>query len=374
MSNGIELLIIQHGIFKALPENMFDCSFRYAIITDHCVEALYGKQLYDTLLSMGREVFLFSFSGGEENKNRHTKEWIENQLFEKKLGRDTCIIALGGGVVTDLAGFVAATYCRGVPLFIIPTSLMGMVDASMGGKTGVNLPYGKNLVGAFYEPSKIIIDPILLQTLPKKEIQNGMIEMIKHGLIMNEAYYSYLKNNREALLSLTPTTVEKAIRGSCQIKTELVKEDHLDRGRRQLLNFGHTIGHALERVNQYRLSHGEAVAMGILAESYLSLQLGILPAASFQNIFEFITCFSIPFDTLSAISTEELFCTLRVDKKSLQGIPRFVLLSDIGNCLQDNEQYTHTIPFGALQHTLQWLKDDLSGYCRPFSCSGATAN
>ena len=165
---------------------------------------------------------------------------MENQLFEKGLGRDTCVIALGGGVVTDMAGYVAATYCRGIPLVMIPTSLLGMVDASIGGKTGVNVSYGKNMLGCIYQPKKVFIDLFTLKTLPKKELTNGVVEMIKHGLIADDNLFEYLEKHSDQLLALDFSFLEKAIFESCRIKKEIVEQDEKENGKRHLLNFGHT--------------------------------------------------------------------------------------------------------------------------------------
>ena len=233
-------------------------------------------------LQLGLEAILFSFPNGEQHKSRATKEKLEDQLFEKELGRDICVIALGGGVTTDLGGYLAATYCRGVPLVMMPTSLLGMVDASIGGKTGVNTPYGKNLVGSIYQPKKVLIDPATLQSLPLKELRNGIVEMIKHGLILDRDYFTYLNEHADQLLELDLSILEKAIFESCRIKREIVEQDDRESGKRNLLNFGHTVGHALENLTHYSLAHGEAVAIGILVESHLAVQLGHLNSNDFD--------------------------------------------------------------------------------------------
>lgn len=188
---------------KLLLDNLKLHGSRFAIIADHHVASLYGQQLCATLSATNVEVSLFSFPAGEKNKTRQTKEFLEDRLFERDLGRDTCLIALGGGVTMDLGAYIAATYCRGVPLILMPTTLLGMVDASIGGKAGVNVPYGKNLVGCLYHPKHILIDPSTLQTLPLKELKNGFVEMIKHALIADSNTLNFCKtmHNRYSILN-----------------------------------------------------------------------------------------------------------------------------------------------------------------------------
>lgn len=191
---------------------------RMAILTDDIIAPLYGEELCKNLKAYGLDVSLLSFPAGEQHKTRQTKELLEDRLFAKGLGRDTFIIALGGGVVTDLAGFVAATYCRGIPLIMLPTSLLGMVDASIGGKTGVNTPHGKNMLGAIHQPKIIFIDPTTLTTLPLKELKNGFVEMIKHALIADHTYFQYMEQHADQLLALDMALLEDAISASCRIK------------------------------------------------------------------------------------------------------------------------------------------------------------
>ena len=198
-------IVIQPHALSHLVSILSTCGFQQAdiaIVTDEHVERYYGKRLHQTLLEHGISAHLFSFPAGEAYKTRTTKEALENAFFQKGLGKETCVIGLGGGVVTDLAGYLAATYCRGIPLVMIPTTLLGMVDASIGGKVGVNSSYGKNMVGCIYQPRQVIIDPELLKTLPIKELKNGFVEMIKHGCVIDHAYYHYLEEKSEQLMAL----------------------------------------------------------------------------------------------------------------------------------------------------------------------------
>lgn len=335
---------------------------KFALITDEQVALLYGKSLQASLSHSGLNIELFSFPNGEQSKTRQTKEDLENQLFEKNFGRDTCVIALGGGVVTDLAGYLAATYCRGVPLVMIPTSLLGMVDASIGGKTGVNVPYGKNLLGCIYQPQKVLIDPSTLTSLSIKELINGVVEIIKHGLIADHELFHYLYTHSHQLLSLDPFVLEKVIFESCRIKKEIVEEDEKEKGKRHLLNFGHTIGHALEKLTGYALSHGEAVAIGLLVESYLSVELGVLNSSCLDQIKDILVLYQLPLCLPSRFPIQTLLDTMTLDKKSIKGQPRFVIIERIGSSLAYESTYCTHIEKSLIKKALQWMNDDLCSH------------
>lgn len=351
---------IQSGLLNLkMASYLSSLAFRFAIITDDKIAGLYGEQLRHLLSACGLEVYLFSFPNGEQHKTRGTKEILENQLFEKGLGRDTCVIALGGGVVTDLAGYLAATYCRGVPLVMIPTSLLGMVDASIGGKTGVNIPFGKNLLGCIYQPKKVLIDPSTLNSLPKKELVNGVVEMIKHGLIADYKFFEYLEENSNQLLALDLPILEKVIFESCRIKKRIVEQDEKEQGKRRLLNFGHTIGHALEKLTHYCLSHGEAVAIGILIESYLSMQLGVLDQISFDRIKKILLQYGLALRLPSKFAVQALYDAMALDKKSLKGQPRFVIIDKIGSSLEYNGSYCTHVDESLIRKALLWMNHDL---------------
>lgn len=331
---------------------------RFAVITDENVKKIYGDFLLETLKNEGIEASLFAFPSGERSKNRRTKEKLEDQMFQEKFGKDTCIIAFGGGVVSDVAGYLAATYCRGVPLIVIPTSLLGMVDASIGGKTGVDVSYGKNLIGCIYHPHKIIIDPRFLETLPREEFQNGLSEMIKHGLILDSAYFSFLEKQREKLLDLHLPALTEAIFKSIQIKTDLVAKESQGSPIRDLLNFGHTVGHALEKNLDFLLPHGKAVAIGMVVESYLSVQMGILPQSSLEKIMQVLFHFGHQFRLPKTLSIQNMLDTMGLDKKSIKGQPRFVILKEIGQSLSKKE-YCFSVENSLLKKALNWMVYDL---------------
>ena len=238
------------------------------ILSDSNVFSLYSASFAAILRKMGCVVEEISFSAGEAYKTRETKAQIEDALLERNFGKKSCLIALGGGMTLDLVGFVAATYARGIPFVSFPTSLLAMVDACIGGKTGVNTSYGKNLIGAFYLPSWIGIDPNFLRTLPAEEWKNGWVEMIKIAAVLSLDFFVQLEHMRLPIQDLQG--MKPMIAESCGLKQSVVAEDLYDRGKRELLNFGHTVGHALETLFSYQVSHGRAVAVGMLLEGYIA--------------------------------------------------------------------------------------------------------
>jgi 3-dehydroquinate synthase len=328
---------------QALKSLLEPYSSNFAIIVDESVVNLYGK-------------YLFSFPAGEKYKTRESKTDLENAMLEKGFGRDSAVIALGGGIVTDVAGFIAATYARGIPLIMIPTTLLGMVDASIGGKNGVNTPYGKNLIGTIYQPKKIIIDISTLKTLPLREIRNGMI---KHGLIVDKGYFDFLSDHGSGILALDPSLLTQAIVRSCKIKNDIVGQDECESGKRHWLNFGHTVGHALEKTSDYVLAHGEAVAIGLLVESYISMHIGQLSSSSFQQIKGLLEKYGLPLSLPANVTTENLMKAMALDKKSLKNKPRFVVIKEIGVSLDFGGSFCTTVEDTLLLKALDWMIHDL---------------
>jgi 3-dehydroquinate synthase len=309
---------------------------RYALITDEQVEKIYGQSLCTHLYSLGLDIQLFSFPAGESSKTRATKEKLEDALLSEDFGRDTRIIALGGGVVTDLAGFLASTFCRGVELILIPTTLLAMVDAAIGGKTGVNTDLGKNMVGSFYAPQKLFVYPEFLKTLPEQEWFNGGVEMLKAGLIADaEFFYDFSK-----------IPIALAIERAIEIKRRIIAQDPHEKGLRRVLNLGHTIGHALETLSDYQISHGQAVAAGIILEAEISYRMGILKKEALAQIKERFPPVTVSFDF------QAIFDIIRRDKKSAESCPRFVLLQDIGVPHSFEGSYCTEVPYKILKEVL----------------------
>jgi len=351
--------------FSSLGEFVSKQGSKVAIISNSLVGPLYGSSLCLSLNDFGIESHLFVFEDGEAYKSRSTKESIENQMFEKKFGRDTCLIALGGGVVMDMGGFIAATYCRGISLVMIPTSLLGMVDACIGGKTGVNLSYGKNLSGSIYQPKKVFIDPFMLKTLSKPELKNGMAEMVKHALILDSQFFDYLDQNAQALLDLDIEKIEKAIYMSCQIKKRVVELDEKETGMRRLLNFGHTVAHALEKLNHYHLSHGEAVAIGLATESYLACLEGYLDPWLLNSILKLLQKFRFSFSFSERFPLELFKEAMSLDKKARCNQARFVMIDKIGSSLKFDGEYCASVHSDHINQALKWMYHDLCCYTGP---------
>jgi len=348
------MIIIRQNILKDPKSIITGLGSKFAIISDENVSPIYGQALLKDLSKLDVEAFLFSFPSGEIYKTRATKERLEDQMLEAGLGPDTCVIALGGGVVTDMAGFLAATYCRGIPLVLIPTSLLAMVDASIGGKNGVDHPLGKNLIGSLYEPDKILIDAGFLKSLPLHELRNGFVEMIKHGIVGDQRYFESLEKYPSGLLSADSPLLERMIAQSCRIKSQIVQQGT---GKRHLLNFGHTVGHALENLTQYELSHGEAVAIGMLVESQMAVNLGHLKPSSLDRIKAVLAKYTLPLKLPSEISIDALLNIMILDKKSINSRPRFVLINEIGsplNCRHVEEP--------VIKNALQWMNDALCSH------------
>lgn len=322
---------------------------KVAIIADSALKQA-AKALQN--LTLGE---LFFFPAKEANKTRRWKEKLENRLLKHRLGSDCLIIALGGGTTTDLVGFLASTYLRGVSLLLIPTTLLGMVDAAIGGKTAVNTPYGKNLIGSFYAPTAIFIDPSFLQTLPLKEIRNGFAEIVKYGLIQKKGLFKKCEAWAKTKDSLKP--LSSLITASIQAKINIVEIDPFEKkGLRKILNFGHTIGHGLEVLSNYQLMHGEAVALGCLVESHLSKELGYLSPQEFTRIERLFRIFDFPLCLPASYSRSSLLNTLIHDKKNKEGKIHFVLLEKIGSPVCFNGTFSTAVPKAALNRSLDWME------------------
>ncbi|UCD23602.1 MAG: 3-dehydroquinate synthase, partial [Gemmatimonadota bacterium] len=270
---------------------------------------------------------------------------ITDQMLDSGLGRDTTVVALGGGVVGDLAGFVAATFLRGVPYIQAPTSLLAMIDASVGGKTGVDTSHGKNLVGAFCQPAVVIADVSTLATLPPGHVSAGMAEAIKHGVIQDAAYFRHIVEQAGRILERESDAIIDVVRRSVEIKADVVSEDEREQGRRAILNFGHTIGHALEAVSEYGLLHGEAVALGMTAEVKLGCKLGITDTAVIPELQTAISALSLPSEINPPLDPDALLAAMAQDKKNRAGAVTFALPARLGSMARGPDgSWTQSVP------------------------------
>lgn len=343
-SKTCKVIIGQDLLFSdQLIQSALSLAKKFVIIADSTAAKLYGNDLLAFFRQKGLDAFLLEFSGGENNKTRHTKELLEDKLLEKGYGRDTCLLALGGGVVTDLVGYIAATYCRGLPLILLPTTLLAMVDASIGGKNGVNTSLRKNAIGTIYQPSYIFMDLQVLKSLSITELKNGFAEMIKHGLIANSSYFWFLEKHLPELQNLQPDILQQAIIESCKIKQKIVEQDEKESGPRALLNFGHTFGHAIESLFSYKIPHGQAVALGIVFESYLSWKMGFLDEQGFRQTLNVLKTTGFKLQTDLSLSADQLLPYFLLDKKTIDQKPQFVLLEQIGKPKKNGHLFTHTV-------------------------------
>jgi len=311
-------------------------SNKVLLVSNPTVSGLYEDMVRESLNTSGFETVRGIIGDGEQFKNLATVSQLYDLALEAQLDRHCPVVALGGGVVGDVAGFVAATYLRGVPFIQVPTTLMAQVDSSVGGKVGVNHPKGKNIIGAFYQPQLVLADVATLQTLPARQIAAGLAEVIKYGAIKDENFFTWLENNMSKLLLGNKDVMIQAVEVSCRIKANVVEEDERENGLRAILNFGHTIGHALETLTEYRtFTHGEAIAIGMVAASNLAQLEGLLAPVDCQRIVNLIRSAGLPVEIPAGFAVEQIMENLKHDKKIKNGRLTLVLLERIGQyCLR----------------------------------------
>lgn len=309
-----------------------DLGARVLLITDEAVGGLYGGVALKSLNDAGFDVHYATFPAGEEYKTIETASALYGACIDAGLDRGSWIVALGGGVVGDVAGFVAATYMRGIDFVQVPTTLLAQVDASVGGKTAVNHPRGKNLIGAFHQPRLVLADVATLVSLSPREYRSGLAEVVKAGLIRDAAFFGYLEREWLSLLRLEKATLSAAVRRSVEIKAEVVQADEKETGLRAILNFGHTVGHALEAATAYRrFTHGEAVAIGMVIEGQIAVELGLLAAADLERARGLLAKLGLPVDA-QGVPFDSVYEAMKLDKKVKDGKIRFALLDGIGGC------------------------------------------
>jgi 3-dehydroquinate synthase len=298
---------------------------------------------------------ILTVPAGESNKTRDTWARLTDQMLARGFGRDSAVIALGGGMIGDLGGFVAATFMRGIPVVQVPTTLVAMVDASIGGKTAVDTYAGKNLVGVFHPPAAVVTDPQTLGTLPLREIRAGIAEIVKHGVIADEPYLRQVASALPKVLSTggqTSDTMLALIVRSVEIKAGIVSRDEREEGLRKILNFGHTIGHAVEQVSGYSLLHGEAVAIGMALEGRLAESIGVAAAGTAATITKVLQSAGLPTERPEALDGEDLITSMRSDKKGLSGKTRFALPLRIGAMAGSDTGWTVSVSDDQLREVL----------------------
>lgn len=325
-------IILEDGVLKKIPGIIKEASLghKFAIVTDSNVEPLYAESLSQEFSKYDLDNKIIAIPAGEQNKSREIKAWIEDQMLEDKFGRDSAVIAIGGGVVGDIAGYVAATYTRGLPYVQIPTTLVACVDSSIGGKTAVDTPHGKNLIGAFHQPWAVFIDVNTLLTLKEKEIREGLAEVIKYGVISDKDLFSFLQDNMDRIFSYDKNALTHIIKRGCEIKAEIVEKDERESNLRKILNFGHTVGHAVENLSEYKISHGEAISIGMIVEGKLAVEMGLWNELDLTKLVDLIKKAGLPTDVPDYMDANNIIDAMKLDKKSRFGQIEMVLPNQIG--------------------------------------------
>jgi len=311
--------------------SLFGLSPKIALISNPTVFALYGELVAGSLKKAGFDLHTVIIPDGEEYKDLRQMQNIYDELLKQKLDRSSGLIALGGGVIGDITGFAASTYMRGISCIQVPTTLLAQVDSSVGGKTGVNHRLGKNMIGTFWQPRLVWIDVETLKSLPKRELLAGLAEVIKYGVIYDGALFAFLESNREKVLGLDNEAIMHIIKRSCEIKAAIVSKDEREAGLRAILNYGHTIGHAVETVTGYtRYLHGEGVAIGMYLEARLSQMLDLADKDQVLRIKSLLDSYGLPSELPDDIDKDSLLLSMQLDKKTVAGKLKFVLPEKIG--------------------------------------------
>lgn len=325
---------LMENLINDLKKDLVGNIKKFAIVTDTNVEELYAKPIQEMLNEAGFMSEMFVIPAGEKSKTREMKAKVEDQMLDKGFRRDCCVLAIGGGVVTDLAGFVAGTFARGVPFINYATTLLAAADASVGGKTAVDTPLATNLIGLFNQPKKVYLDIATWTTLPARQICSGMAETIKHACLADMEMFEYLEANMEKILDCEKEACEYIAEKNCSIKYNVVMKDERESGLREILNLGHTVGRAIETVSDYRLLHGEAVGIGIVAEVRLGAKLGYMTTEEADRVVELLKKANLPVEIPEYIDREVLVKKLYTDKKVRDGKLRFVLQKGIGEVME----------------------------------------
>ena len=350
-------ILIGYGLLESIPSDLKrnPIGRKYAVITDSNLRDLYGEKLLRGLKKENINACLITVPAGEESKSLDMVKYLAEKLLENKLDRKSAIIALGGGVIGDLSGFTASIFMRGIPYIQVPTTLLAQVDSSIGGKTAVDTKEGKNLLGAFYQPKRVYIDPSLLKTLPEREFISGIAEVIKYGVIYDRGFFEYLERNVDEIRSLNEEKLYHIIRTSCLIKKSVVEEDPRDENKRAILNYGHTPAHALERLSGYKCLHGEAVSVGMRISGWIAVKKGFWRIDEWKRQNKLIESFGLPLRM--EFNLEEFIKTLYYDKKIEEGVLMFVFPKRIGEMASINGRYKIPVSEEELRLFLAELAD-----------------
>lgn len=336
---------LEQKLIDDLKAGLVGAIKKFVVVTDSTVKDLYADRIYNLLIQNDYKCDLIDFPDGEKSKTRQTKEFIEDTMLAKGYRRDCCIIAVGGGVVTDIAGFVAGTYGRGIPFINYATTLLAAADASIGGKTAVDTPLATNLIGLFNQPQKVYIDISTWKTLPRRQVSSGLAETIKHACISSRDFFNYLLTNIDAIFEIDDVICQNIAQENCKVKYQVVTKDERESGLREILNLGHTVGRAIETVSEYKLLHGEALSIGLVAEVKLSKKLGYCTDEDEALLIKILDRAYLPVEIPSYIDREALVKKLYTDKKVKNGELRFVLQKGIGDVMVfDGDQYAKVIP------------------------------
>jgi 3-dehydroquinate synthase len=349
---------VRQGILRSLHQMIpaHAKAHRYAVIADERVAELYGLGIAEGLKREGREAHLFTFPPGEASKTREQWGRLTGAMLSAGFGRDSAVIAVGGGVTGDLAGFVAATFMRGVPLVQVPTSLVAMIDSSVGGKSGVDVPEGKNLVGAFHSPHLVVVDPEVAVTLPRAERAQGLAEAVKHGAILDPVYLADLEGTIPCVMNGEVGATTRVVVRSIEIKADVVSKDERESGLRKILNFGHTLGHAVETAGGYALPHGSCVALGMILEARVGERMGITREGTSETLLNMASLLELPTGLPADLTPETVLGFTRADKKGRAGRPRYVLLSQPGKVAAD-EDWAQEVPDEIVLEVLRQARD-----------------
>ncbi len=307
---------------------------KICIVTDSHVAPLYHDSVRSVLQRVSSDVFSFTFEAGEKNKNLNTVQDLYQTLIEHEMDRKGLLVALGGGVVGDLTGFGAATYLRGIDFIQVPTTLLAQVDSSVGGKTGVDFIQYKNMVGAFHQPRLVYMNMSSLQSLPAREFTCGMGEILKTGLICDGDFFRFVCQNQSLISNLDLRMLSTMIRRCCEIKAGVVERDPKEQGERALLNLGHTIGHAVEKLKNFQLLHGQCVGVGLIAAAYLSMTRGLLTSQEYEEIRNGCRSYDLPL-SVDSLNAEDVLAATKKDKKMEAGHIKFILMDGIGKSFID---------------------------------------